>query len=89
MAKKQNIKEAVMARKRNSKSTEELTIKKRGHRPKPNKPILNYESWWTVTRKKHDFPAYMKEVLYRHFQSRGFLANGRYDEGLADFGIKV
>ena len=63
--------------------------KQRGPRPKPNKPILSYEAWWAIARKKYSFQPYMKEILYNQFKARSFLANGRFDEGLADFGIKI
>lgn len=77
-----------MTRKKKNKSGESLP-QKRGQRPKPKKPILSYEAWWAMARKKYNFDPYMKEILYNQFRARGFLENGRFDEGLADYGIKI
>lgn len=78
-----------MARKRKAFNKNVSTVTKKGHRPKPKKPILSYEAWWAMARKKYNFDPYMKEVLYKQFRSRGFLENGRFDEGLADYGIEI
>lgn len=49
---------------------------------------INFDSWWAVAQHKYKFQPYMKEVLYKHFQARGFFSTGSFDDGLVDFGIK-
>ena len=50
--------------------------------------VLTFDMWWLRTQKKHSFDASMKEVVFKHFKSRGFISNGKYDDGLLDFGVK-
>lgn len=56
--------------------------------PAKKLPQLTFEAWWMRSHKKHGFGPEMKEVVYKHFKSRGFLKNKKFDEGLKDFGVK-
>lgn len=56
--------------------------------PPPAVPIMTYDAWWLITQRRLSLSAGLKEALRKHMKARGFLDNGRYDDGLKDFGIE-
>lgn len=57
--------------------------------PDPVLPVMTYDAWWLMTASRLDLKSGLKEALRKHMQSRGFLDNGRFDDGLKDFGIRA
>jgi len=56
--------------------------------PERKLPKMTFDSWWMQAQKKHNFDSSLKEVVFKHFRARGFLSNGKFEEGLRDFGLK-
>lgn len=56
--------------------------------PAKKMPQISFDAWWLRTQKKYNFGSEMKEIVFKHFRSRGFLKSKKFDEGLKDFGIK-
>lgn len=80
MAKKQPEKELIVV---GQPQKEEATPL-----PAPVLPIMTYEAWWLITQRRLDLKAGLKDALKKHMRARGFLASGRFDDGLRDFGIE-
>ena len=55
--------------------------------PPPANPKLTFDGWYAINQRKHNFKPIMREILLKHFKSRGFLENGDFDAGLKDYGI--
>lgn len=56
--------------------------------PKRKVAALTFNAWWLLAQKQNGFENPMKEIVYKHFKSRGFIENGKFDDGLRDFGVK-
>jgi hypothetical protein len=56
--------------------------------PEPIMPRMEYDAWWLLTQRRLNLQPTLKVALKKHFQARGFLESGRYDDGLRDFGIE-
>ena len=50
---------------------------------------MSFDQWWTQVSVKLKLKPQLKASLQKHMQVRGFLQKGQFDQGLADFGIKV
>lgn len=50
---------------------------------------LSFDAWWLLTQQKLKLKPELKESVKKHLESRGFMQNENYDEGLEDFGIKT
>jgi hypothetical protein len=57
-------------------------------RPEPIMPKISFQSWWLSTQSRLKLCPELREALYKHMKSRGFLDSGMFDDGLRDFGIK-
>lgn len=58
--------------------------------PAPRKPIrlpVSFDAWWLLKQTQVGLKPELKEAVRRHFESRGFMQDSRFDEGLRDFGI--
>jgi hypothetical protein len=55
--------------------------------PERAAPEVSFDSWWLRTQKKFDFKPEMKEIVWKHFNARGFIKNRDFEAGLKDFGV--
>jgi hypothetical protein len=51
--------------------------------------IQPFDSWWMQAMSKWKLNDALKEPVRKHFQARGFLESGKYEDGLRDFGFKL
>lgn len=51
--------------------------------------VQPFDSWWMQAMSKFKLKADLKEPVRKHFESRGFMASGKYEDGLKDFGFKL
>jgi len=55
--------------------------------PSRVQPTMSYDAWWLTTQRRLQLQSGLKDALRKHMKARGFLASGRFDDGLKDFGI--
>ena len=85
-----------MARKSKKSINREVKIVGAEEVPKKIKVSVKHEKvpptfdmWWSMKRNKLNLDDKIKEIIRIHFESRGFMKNKKFDEGLEDFGIKA
>ncbi len=57
--------------------------------PKPARIPMTFDAWWLLAQQKHKLRPELKQAVKKHLESRGYMAEENYDEGLRDFGIKT
>lgn len=55
----------------------------------PVKATISFDQWWLQVQNSKNLRPELKAAIYKHFESRGFLADGNFDAGLKDFGVKA
>lgn len=55
--------------------------------PAPKKAKISFDQWWLNIQNELGLKPQLKESVRKHFEVKGYLANGNFDEGLADFGF--
>ena len=53
----------------------------------PARPAISFSAWWLQIQQAKQLKFELREALRKHFESRGFLASGEFEEGLKDFGL--
>lgn len=48
---------------------------------------VSFDEWWALEGNQK-FPERLKDVIRKHLKARGFI-EGKFDEGLKDFGLTV
>lgn len=55
---------------------------------KPRVVFITFDEWWSSKRIAFGLKDSLRDALKKHFEIRGFMASGKFDDGLSDFGIK-
>lgn len=51
------------------------------------KPDINFDAWWVLKAQSLKLKPEMKSAVMKHFEARGFMESGDFDNGIIDFGI--
>jgi len=54
---------------------------------KPVKRQISFDDWWATAEYYYKLKPELREAIKKHFEARGFLASGEFDNGIKDFGI--
>ena len=55
---------------------------------KPAKRQVSFDEWWSTAEYYFKLKPALRESVKKHFEARGFMASGDFDNGIKDFGIK-
>lgn len=53
----------------------------------PLRRKVSFDEWWMLVSHSRKLAPRMKDAIKIHFKAKGFLDNGKFDEGLRDFGL--